>query len=266
MNKFKNMLLKINEAKIFKYLKKLSIMFFVWGVISFYIVFNNFGETENPFILVLYLFAPFVISVAFDMVELVIGQWKSRLYYKILKFLVLFTIVFYVLIASFLIYTARVEYNIIPLKKYSYQITTLLNKKYLIQHFPMEIPDNAVNYNFKSEQSFFKRNVYYLSFSPDEKYLEKVIEKNKNNILKVVNYSQFYESYNHLQFELAIDNYKKYWEKEKYKQEKQEYSVYILKNEKNEKKHTFGFVVSKKYNEIIFFYADFDCVYNPIQI
>ncbi len=31
MNKFKNMLLKINEAKIFKYLKKLSIMFFCLG-------------------------------------------------------------------------------------------------------------------------------------------------------------------------------------------------------------------------------------------
>lgn len=246
--------------------KNFLLCFFVWGVISFYIVFNNFGETENPFILVLYLFAPFAISVAFDIVELVIGQWKFRLYYKILKFLVLFTIVFYVLIASFLIYTAHVEYNIIPLKKYSYQITKLLNKKYLIQHFPMEIPDNAVNYNFKSEQSFFKRNVYYLSFSPDEKYLEKVIEKNKNNILKVVNYSQFYECYNHLHFELAIVNYKEYWEKEKYKQEKHEYFVYILKNDKNDKKHTLGFVVSQKYNEIIFFYADFDCVYNPIQI
>ena len=46
--------------------------------------------------------------------------------------------------------------------------------------------------------------------------------------------------------------------KEEFKQLQKEYTVYILKNENNDNNYTSGFIVSKKYKEIIFFYGNYN--------
>ena len=142
-------------------------------------------------------------------------------------------------------------------KNYADEIDFLTKKRYQVKHFPKIIPEDAKNYNFYLGYNPRGFNVHYLSFNVDEEYIESVLKNNKNNVATKINYSDIEKYYHHLDIVKSVEDKKPKITKEEFKQLQQEYIVYILKNENNDNNYTSGFIVSKKYKEIIFFYATY---------
>ena len=97
----------------------------------------------------------------------------------------------------------------------------------------------------------YGHDVRYVCFNIDEKYLEEVINKYRDDIQKEYVYSVHSGYKNNLPSPMSIEQYSNLDEWEKYNQETKEYTVYILKNKEQ---YTSGFIISKKYKEIIYFF------------
>lgn len=132
------------------------------------------------------------------------------------------------------------------------------NKFYQVKHFPKIIPEDAENYNFYLGYNPRGFNVHYLSFNIDEEYIDSVLKNNKKNVAIKINYSDIEKYYHHLDIVMSVEDKILKISKEEFKQLQKEYTVYILKNENNDNNYTSGFIVSKKYKEIIFFYGNYN--------
>jgi len=128
---------------------------------------------------------------------------------------------------------------------YSSAIFGLTDKLYRIEHFPGKIPVNARNYYFHIGTNFDGYNISYLKFDINSSYIDNLLADYKDKIYKKIEYSQIDKEYRYLNS--TFDIY-----------DKENYQVFILKNEENDDDYTSGFVISKQKDRIIFFYANYD--------
>ena len=143
-------------------------------------------------------------------------------------------------------------------ENYADEIDFFSNKLYQVKHFPKIIPEDAQNYNFYLGYNPRGFNVHYLSFNVDDEYINSVLKGNSKNVATTINYFDIEKYYHHLDIVKSVEDKMQKMSREEFKRLQQEYTVYILKNEYNDNSYTSGFIVSKKYKEIIFFYATYN--------
>jgi hypothetical protein len=115
-------------------------------------------------------------------------------------------------------------------------------------HFPLEIPNGAKNYHILYSADIHGEGVYYLRFSTDKKYIENVLNTNKDKIIKKIPYSKIDNYYKVLDSIFNIPNNAKH-----------NYTVYLLKQKQLDKGHASGIMASD--DEIVFFYANYNIEY-----
>ena len=115
-------------------------------------------------------------------------------------------------------------------------------------HFPLEIPNGAKNYHILYSTDMHGEGVHYLRFSTDKKYIENILNTNKDKIIEKIPYSKIDNYYKVLGSFFDIPNNVKH-----------NYTVYLLKQKQSDKRYTSGIIASD--NEIVFFYANYNIKY-----
>ena len=142
--------------------------------------------------------------------------------------------------------SANSEYP--PIEDYSKKVIELSTPEtYRTKHFPPSLPTNIKNYSFKIDHEPRGWCIDTLSFTTDKAYIKKLLNSQKDKIIKKINFSEIEKHYNHLHHNLEIEN-----------NVKNTYTVYILKNENNDEEYTSGFVISEELQQVIFFYANYN--------
>ena len=126
---------------------------------------------------------------------------------------------------------------------YKYDVQ-LLSVTHRIKHFPKEIPTNARNYEFVIENSFDGYNINSLRFNTDREYIEKIKRENKTKIYKKVDFKEAEKYYRRINAHFELED-------------KEKYTLYVLKNENNDYAYTSGIIISEEKEDIIFFYANY---------
>ncbi len=110
---------------------------------------------------------------------------------------------------------------------------------YRFEHFPKEIPPNSEAYlRFEGEN-----DIYYLSLTADNNYIQQILQEYKDKIDKKIKDKIYIKKHSFdIKQIMNLEN-------------PSDYDIYILKNERNDKYYLSGFVISEKYNTIIFFYS-----------
>lgn len=129
-------------------------------------------------------------------------------------------------------------------EEYSNVIGKMSDKLYQIKHFPYLLPKKCNNYYYVIEDTRDGLNIDYLKFNTNQKYIDNIIQKNKENINKILRKEQIQDSYVDLNYIEGNRN--------------EDCMFYILKNENNDYGYTSGIITSEKAKEIIFFFADYN--------
>ncbi len=220
------------------------------GNVIFYIKTNEFDTSVFFFSIGLIIaFIPLIIK---ENLFIESGKFVSRLY-KTLIVLALSSSIFVFGVFFLPKFSANTNINSYPhgsqpLKSYSASLSMLVYPQYLyrIIHFPPKIPEGSKNYYFYIDNSFHGYNIHYLSFQIYDEYLDEIIKKNESNIYLKINYSEIHKYYKYLSNRFDIFDTSKY-------------DIYILQNYNEDSDYTSGFLISKYYHHIIYFYANFDC-------
>ena len=232
-----------------KYFSKTLLTFSIVLFFSLCLIFSYDSEIEHSFIIC--FIELFFLSIVFilEKINIKIKGHPFHILFKIFRFFVSSFLILVIFLITYFIYEFSCR---VPLINYSKTLKEVQKEDYFaVRHFPEKIPKGAKNYYCIMEDILFRDDIRFVSFKSDIKYLNEIVDKYKQDIKTEFYCSENYK-YNYRLPELqSIKKYLKSYEWEKYNQETKEYTVYILKNKEQ---YTSGFIISKKYKEIIYFF------------
>ena len=236
--------------------KLFSKTLFVFSIVLFFslcFIFYYESEIERSFVIC--FIELFFLSIVFilEKINIKIKGHPFHILFKIFRFFASLSLILIIFLITYLIYAFSCR---VPFINYSKTLKELVSEEYSyqIKHFPLVIPKGAKNYYFCYDDCWQDGGVHFLRFNISTEYLDEIINKNQQDISNVMNYSEFYQNYYQSLLELGIEKRRKSMSEDEFKQSEKEYTVYILKNEHNDNSYTSGFIVSKKYKEIIYFF------------
>lgn len=203
---------------------------------------------ENCIGEVVYAIAGFLIIFILNFILSKIDNSKlkyKKIFSVIFSIFSILTMLFFEFVGVFMLilFGANLK-NIIPRKPfYPMYVQKMSENDYRIKHFPKKLPKNASKYYFEIEQDFFGYDIDYLKFKTDENYINKTIEENKDDIFETIEMDDINNSYKFIDSHFKI-------------KDKENYTVYILKNENDDSRYTSGILTSKN-NDILFFYSNY---------
>ena len=232
-----------------KYFSITSCAILIWTI--YIVVFSIWSYEDDIGLFSLWCFKsiPFIAIFIIDFVGRKIKNKISLILFRIFRFFVVLFLIFFMYVS-----TSIMDFltHKVPLISYSRTVKEVQKEDYFgVKHFPEKIPKGAKNYYCIMRNLLYGHDVRYVCFNIDEKYLEQVINKYRDDIQKEFVYSVHSGYKYNLPSPMSIEQYSNLDEWEKYNQEAKEYTVYILKNKKE---YTSGFIISKKYKEIIYFF------------
>lgn len=245
----------MNKNNIFKKDKTANIVFvycciffilnFIWGL---FLIFGSFGDLfeytalKIKYILIGFLPALICVFVLFFLKKTGCKNPPGGPFAFILPILLLI----WFLYAFVCFHTASLDSILINShipKRHSFLISKITNNIYRIEHFPNKIPTGATDYLFHFESSFQGYDIQYCKFKADKKYIEDILNQNKENIAVELEKRNVDDYYNYIPYNKIKDT--------------AGLKIYILKNKNNDNNYTAGVITSES-GEILFFSANFN--------